>query len=82
MWLNGSIYHWGMCLLPVARVPMTDMMRGNTLAVIVGNRHQEDLSELEDHERIYFADQSHAGGILEAVEYYDFLNSCKVPEDQ
>ncbi len=59
-----------------------DMMRGNTLAVIVGNRHQEDLSELEDHERIYFADQSHAGGILEAVEYYDFLNSCKVPEDQ
>lgn len=57
-----------------------DMMRGNTLAVVVGNRHQEDLSELEDHERIYFADQSHAGGILEAIDYYDFLNSCKAPE--
>ncbi|MCK5831832.1 MAG: glycosyltransferase [Methylococcales bacterium] len=58
-----------------------DMMRGNTLAVIVGNRHQEDLSELEDHERIYFANQAHAGGILEAIEYYDFLNTCKVPEE-
>lgn len=59
-----------------------DMMRGNTLAVVVGNRHQEDLSDLEDHERIYFANQAHAGGILEAIEYYDFLSTCKVPEDQ
>ncbi len=59
-----------------------DMMRGNTLAVVVGNRHQEVLSQLEDHERIYFANQSHAGGILEAIEYYDFLNSCKAPEAQ
>lgn len=59
-----------------------DMMRGNTLAVVVGNRHQEDLSELEDHESIYFANQSHAGGIVEAIEHYDFLNSCKVPEEQ
>lgn len=58
-----------------------DMMRGNTLAVVVGNRHQEDLSELEEHESIYFANQTHAGGILEAIEYYDFLNSCKAPED-
>jgi sucrose-phosphate synthase len=59
-----------------------DMMRGNTLAVVVGNRHQENLSDLEDHKRIYFANQAHAGGILEAIEYYDFLNTCKVPEDQ
>ncbi len=32
-----------------------DMMRGNTLAVVVGNRHHEELSQLEDVERIYFA---------------------------
>jgi sucrose-phosphate synthase len=56
------------------------MMRGNMLAVVVGNRHQEDLSALEDHERIYFANQAHAGGILEAIEHYDFLNTCKAPE--
>jgi sucrose-phosphate synthase len=54
-----------------------DMMRGNTLAVVVANRHHEELSQLEDQERIYFAHQNHALGILEAVEHYDFLSSCK-----
>ena len=55
-----------------------DMMRGNTLAVVVSNRHHEELSQLEDQERIYFAGQPHAAGILEAFEYYDFFNTCKV----
>jgi sucrose-phosphate synthase len=57
-----------------------DMMRGNTLAVVVGNRHHEELSQLIDHERIYFAGQDHALGILEAIEHYDFFHACKVPE--
>jgi sucrose-phosphate synthase len=52
-----------------------DMMRGNTLAVVVGNRHYEELSQLEDLEQIYFATQDHALGILEAIDYYDFFNS-------
>ena len=56
-----------------------DMMRGNTLAVVVGNRHHEELSQLVDQERIYFAGQPHALGILEAIEHYDFFNSCEVP---
>jgi sucrose-phosphate synthase len=56
-----------------------DMMRGNTLAVVVGNRHHEELSQLVDQERIYFAGQNHALGILEAIEYYDFFHTCKVP---
>ncbi|WP_457665055.1 HAD-IIB family hydrolase [Thiolapillus sp.] len=59
-----------------------DMMRGNTLAVVVGNRHHEELSQLVDQERIYFADQDHALGILEATEHYDFFNACTVPEAQ
>lgn len=54
------------------------MMRGNTLAVVVANRHQEELSQLEDQEGIYFAEQSHADGILEAVEHYDFFDACNV----
>ncbi|MCU7906340.1 MAG: HAD-IIB family hydrolase [Candidatus Thiodiazotropha sp. (ex Epidulcina cf. delphinae)] len=57
-----------------------DMMRGNTLAVVVANRHHEELSHMIDHERIYFADQAHALGILEAIEHYDFFKSCNVPE--
>ena len=56
-----------------------DMMRGNTLAVVVANRHHEELSKLIDQERIYFASQAHAQGILEAIDHYDFFRSCEVP---
>ena len=56
-----------------------DMMRGNTLAVVVANRHDEELSDLTDLDRVYFAKQPGAYGILEAIEYYDFLGSCRVP---
>jgi len=57
-----------------------DMMRGNTLAVVVGNRHHEELSQLTEQDGIYFARQNHASGILEAIDHYDFFNSCKLPE--
>ncbi len=57
-----------------------DMMRGNTLAVVAANRHHEELSQLESIERIYFAQGAYAEGILEALEYYDFFASCRVPE--
>ena len=57
-----------------------DMMRGNMLAAVVGNRSHEDLSQLVDQERIYFSSKKYASGILEAIDYYDFFNSCKAPE--
>lgn len=57
-----------------------DMMRGNTLAVVVANRHHEELSQLADLERIYFAARPHALGILEAIDHYDFFRTCRVPE--
>lgn len=57
-----------------------DMMRGNTLAVVVANRHHEELSELTDVERIFFATQPHAAGILEAIKHYDFFDTCRVPD--
>jgi len=56
-----------------------DMMRGNTLAVVVANRHDEELSHLTDIDRIYFAGRSHAAGILEAIDHYDFFHACRVP---
>ena len=52
-------------------------MRGNTLAVVVANRHEEELSDLTDIERIYFAKKSYAAGILEAIDHYDFFNIDK-----
>ena len=57
-----------------------DMMRGNTLAVVVGNRHQEELSLLPEEDRIYFAQGNYAAGIQEAIEHYDFFGACRVPE--
>ena len=55
-----------------------DMMRGNTMAVVVANRHHEELSALIDMEHIYFAEQPFAAGILEALEHYAFFRDCGV----
>ena len=57
-----------------------DMMRGNTLAVVVANRHDEELSHLVDTDSIYFARASYARGILEAIDHYDFYGECRVPD--
>ena len=56
-----------------------DMMRGNTLAVVVANRHHEELSQVGESDNIYFAQRSHAAGILEAFDYYDFLGTGTGP---
>lgn len=58
-----------------------DMMRGNTLAAVVANRHHEELSRLMDIDRIYFAKKPFAEGILEAIDYYDFFHRCKDPKE-
>jgi sucrose-phosphate synthase len=50
------------------------MIRGNTLAVVVANRHGEELSGLVDIERIYFSDKPHAAGLLDAIDHYGFLD--------
>ena len=55
-------------------------MRGNTLAVVVANRHEEELSHLTDVTRIYYAKESYARGILEAIDHYNFYGDCRVPE--
>jgi len=58
-----------------------DMMRGNTLAAVVANRHNEELTCLVDVERIYFANKPFAEGILEALDYYEFFNNGKTSND-
>lgn len=70
--------HWH---IPLERVLVNggsggdeDMLRGNTLGVVVDNRHREELFKLNDTEQVYFADGAHAWGILEAIDYYNFFN--------
>ncbi len=58
-----------------------DMMRGNPLAAVVANRHDEELSQLIDAERIYFSSQPYAAGILEALDFYDFFGACRDPRE-
>jgi sucrose-phosphate synthase len=52
-----------------------DMIRGNTQGVVVANRHDEELSALAELDRMYFSDQAHAAGLLDAIDHYDFLAS-------
>ena len=51
-----------------------DMLRGNTLGVVVDNRHLAELSDLVNIEKIYFSQKPHAGGIVEALSHYQFLS--------
>jgi sucrose-phosphate synthase len=51
-----------------------DMLRGNTLGVVVANRHLEELSDLSTMDHVYFAKHSHAWGILEAVKHYELFD--------
>lgn len=59
-----------------------DMLRGNTLAVVVGNRHDEELDGLEEANSIYFSEGHHAAGIIEAIHHYDFFGACGVPDSE
>jgi hydroxymethylpyrimidine pyrophosphatase-like HAD family hydrolase len=74
---------WGIplehCLAAGGSGADEDMMRGNTLAVVVANRHNEELSQLTDTESIYFAEAPFAAGIMEAIEHYRFFDACQVP---
>ncbi len=52
-----------------------DMLTGRTSGIVVAN-HADDLSELkESSSRIYFAANTHAGGILEGLHHYDLVNA-------
>lgn len=57
------------------------MLLGRTLGVVVAN-YSPELNRLKNHPRIYFASQPHAGGILEGIKYYNFLDKIVIPNDQ
>lgn len=57
------------------------MLLGRTLGVVVAN-HSEELNRLKSSPRIYFAKAPHAAGILEGIEYYNFLDKIVIPNDR
>lgn len=57
------------------------MLKGATLGVVVGN-YSAELEKLRGMPRIYFAEGHHARGVLEGIEYYDFLGHIRIPNDR
>ena len=56
-----------------------DMLSGETLGIVVAN-HSDELNKLKGRERIYFASQECAAGILEGMAHYNFFGSMKVSQ--
>ncbi len=59
----------------------SEMLAGNTLGVVVGN-YSVELEKLREYPRVYFADAHHAAGIIEGIEYYDFLDTITIPNEK
>ena len=57
------------------------MLLGRTLGVVVGN-YSPELERLRSRPRIYFAPSPHARGILEGINYYQFLDNIVIPNDR
>jgi sucrose-phosphate synthase len=57
-----------------------DMLSGDTLGVVVSN-HTPELDRLRGRERVYFAKNAHARGIIEGIDWYDFLGDIRVPSE-
>ena len=52
-----------------------EMLRGEPRAVVVGN-YSHELADLKDGRDIYFADSFCAGGILEGMQHYHFIEEA------
>jgi sucrose-phosphate synthase len=55
-----------------------EMLRGNTLGLVVGN-YSPELARLRGRERVYFAEGEYAWGVLEGMQFYNFLGDMSIP---
>ncbi len=51
-----------------------EMLKGELLGVVVSN-YSPEMENLRDSKKIYFANKPYAGGIIEGIRHYNFLNS-------
>ena len=58
-----------------------DMLSGDTLGVVVSN-HTPELERLRGRPRVHFAKGAHARGILEGIDWYDFLGAVSIPAEE
>jgi len=55
-----------------------EMLKGVSLGVIVGN-YSGELENLKGVKNVYFADKQYAGGIVEGIEHYKFIEKAHLP---
>jgi sucrose-phosphate synthase len=83
--IRHMAYKWGFPLehILVAGDSGNDeeMLAGSTLGVVVGN-YSKELEKLRKYPRVYFAQQEHAAGIVEGIEYYNFLDQIAIPNEK
>ncbi len=53
-----------------------EMLRGEPLAVIVGN-YSKELEKLKGRKNVYFSEAQYAGGILEGIQKYQFIQKAR-----
>ncbi len=53
-----------------------EMLKGDLLGVVVSN-YSKELDSLRGSKRVYFANRSYAGGIIDGINHYDFLENLK-----
>ena len=58
-----------------------DMFRGDVCGLVVGNAEPE-LDHLRGRRKIHFAERSFAGGIIEGLHYFNFLEAGEAAEPQ
>ncbi|MFP4252522.1 MAG: HAD family hydrolase [Guyparkeria sp.] len=58
-----------------------DMLRGNPLGAVVTPDGARELPGLTELDRVIFTRGHGPGGVLEAIEHYDFFGACKLPDE-
>lgn len=53
-----------------------EMLKGELLGVVVGN-YSRELDSLRGSKRVYFSERNYAGGIIDGIDYYEFLRNGK-----
>lgn len=52
-----------------------EMLKGKTMGVVVGN-YSPELETLQSEKQIYFAEKDYAGGMLEGIQHYRFIQKA------
>lgn len=72
---------WPNRVLVVGRTGIDeDMLRGDTLGVVVAD-HSPELRGLRERPRVYFSEATGVSAVIDGIDHYDFLGEIRVDDD-